>query len=270
MLSDRLTHRVLAHLQVGPAAPDLALLDRLLYQYGQTVPWESASRIVKRARTSDLRAAPRWSEEFWEDALQRGTGGTCFESNYAFQALLDSLGYQSYLTINDMSATVGCHTAIVVRLDERSWLVDAGYPIYVALPLDPQRETERATPAISYRVEPVSRDRYVISNWPHPRPYMFDLVDRPVDQAAYRAATTNDYGPDGLFLDQLVLRKLIDGTIWRFDSAARPYQLEQFRAGSRTTQPLDDAPAAALSRTFGIEAGIVEQALRALEHKHQA
>ncbi len=53
-LEPHLYSAVLRHLHISPAAPDLRFLDQLLGAYVRTVPWESAFRIVKRARTTEL------------------------------------------------------------------------------------------------------------------------------------------------------------------------------------------------------------------------
>ena len=114
-LSPELTRAVLSYLGVPAAPPTLDLIDTIVTAYTRTVPWESAFRIAKRARTPDTADCPRWPDEFWTDALTRGGGGTCFESNYALFSLLRALGYEGYLTINNMGETVGCHAAIVLR-----------------------------------------------------------------------------------------------------------------------------------------------------------
>src|SRR5688572_9127270 len=135
ILTPELTQQVLGYLKVSPAAPDLALLDALVGAYIRTVPWESAFRIVKRARTINTEDCPRWPEEFWADAMERGGGGTCFESNYAFFGLLGALGYEGYLTVNDVGDHPACHTAIVVPLEGEKWLVDVGWPVHGPLPI---------------------------------------------------------------------------------------------------------------------------------------
>src|SRR5690348_9573200 len=98
---------ILAFLEVPSGPPDRALLDRLIAAYPARVPWESVSRIVRRARTERTEDCPRWPETFWQEAITLGMGGTCFESNCAFFALLQSLGFDGYLTVNDMNKTVG-------------------------------------------------------------------------------------------------------------------------------------------------------------------
>lgn len=72
------------------------------------------------------------SEEFWSDALQHGFGGTCYESSLAFYGLLDALGYEGYLTVNDMGDSRGCHAAIVLLLNGQKYLVDITIPIHAA------------------------------------------------------------------------------------------------------------------------------------------
>ncbi|MCA9956361.1 MAG: arylamine N-acetyltransferase, partial [Anaerolineales bacterium] len=129
MLDRRLTAQVLAFLKVEASRPTLPALEKLLAAYYCTVPWESIFRIVQRAEDP----SPRWPEQFWREAMTQGAGGTCFESNYAFFALLQTLGYDGYLTINNMGESIGCHTAVVIVLDGQKWLVDVGIPLYALL-----------------------------------------------------------------------------------------------------------------------------------------
>ena len=140
------TKAILQHLQVGAETPDKATLDRLIAAYAQTVPWETFSRIVRRDAHDEEEACANWPPTFWQQAIEFGRGGTCFESNLAFKQLLDAVGYDCYLTINNMVDLIGCHTAIVVRFGNENWLVDAGYPLYAPLQLRPNQPTFRHTP----------------------------------------------------------------------------------------------------------------------------
>lgn len=263
-LPGALAARVLRFLGVPAGPPSPAQLDALMAAYGRSVPWESASRIARRAAVLATAECPRWSEQFWHEALSLGTGGTCFESNRAFFALLRALGYAGYLTINNMGDHSACHTAIVVELAGGRWLVDAGYPLYAALPLDPYQPSERRSELLSYSARPIAPDEYVIENRPHPSPYVFNLVDRPVPDADYRHATTCDYGASGLFLGRIVIRKVAEGRIWRFDSDARPFHLQSFHDGERADQPIAGDLAGALHQRFGISQPVLADALAAL------
>lgn len=260
-LPPHLTQQVLAHLNVAPAAPALTLLNELISAYIRTVPWESAFRIAKRAQTMATADCPRWPLEFWQDNMERGGGGTCFESNYAFYSLLLALGYEGYLTINNMGDKIGCHTAIVLKLEGQKWLADVGIPLYAPLLINPDEPTTCATPFLNFAVQPDGRHRYQIERWPHPSRNVFTLVDEPVPDATYRAATTADYDSNGLFLDKIVINKIINEQPWRFNSTEQPWQLNTFMDGIRTDKGWEGDPATAIATHFHMDSGIVRRAL---------
>lgn len=264
LLSDTAAADALAYLGVAPAAPDLALLDALVAAYARRVPWESASRIARRARTPLTADCPRWPAEFWATARALGTGGTCFESNGAFFALLRAIGFQGYLTVNDMGETVSCHTAIVLTLDGAPWLVDVGLPLYQPVPLAPHAVSERPGPLMSYRTRPDGPGRYQVERWPHPKANAFTLLDAPVADDAYRAATAADYDPGGFFLDQVIVTRLVDGRISRFGSRDTPAHIQTFEAGQRLDTPLDGDVAAAVAAHFEMDEDTVRVALEAV------
>lgn len=261
--------KILRFLKIRQQQPSLAFLDELVTAYTRHVPWESAFRIAKRGATPVTADCPRWPAEFWEDAQQRGGGGTCFESNYALFWLLQKLGFEGYLTINDMRESRGCHTAIVIRLGDGRWLVDAGYPLYLPVPLVDGQTTQRQTPFHTFTAIPQPGNRYEIQRDRHPKPYFFTLVDRPVPDAVYRIATTADYEASGHFLREVIVHRVIDGRIWRFNGRAMPHLLESFPAlgdpQPATLEPLAvvDAPAR-LSRLFGMEHGVLQRAFDSL------
>ncbi len=264
ILSPDLTQTVLARLGVAAGPPTLARLEALVNAYVRTVPWETAFRMVKWAETAVTNDCPRWPDEFWRDNMERGGGGTCFESNYAFFSLLRALGYEGYLTINNMGETIGCHTAIVLQVAGAKWLVDAGYPLYAPLPLHPNAITHRATAFMQYMVRSDGAGVYQIEQHPHPNRNAFTLIDRPVADAAYRAATTADYGPGGFFLDRLVINKVVDDTLWRFNSGETPWRLNRFAAGVREDVKMEGDVGTAVARHFGLDEGVVQAAFKQL------
>lgn len=270
LLKATLLRAILERFGITPGRPpDLRLLDNLVTAYTRNVPWESAFRIVKRSRCQNTADCPRWPEEFWQDALERGGGGTCFESNYAFFRLLQTLGYRGYLTVNNMGDAVGCHAAIMLGIDGQRWLADVGLPLYLPLLIDPESTTDRASPFHKYTVRPLGGDQYEIYRDRHLQPNCFTLIDAPVPDESYRRIMTADYGPDGLFLDQVIISKVIADRIWRFNSGERPLQLENFKDGRRTASPLganhsaagDSKISATIADRFSIDRATVEKAL---------
>ncbi len=260
-LSPTLQSDVMDYLGVAAAEPALALLTALVSAYTRRVPWESASRIVRYAEVPDVDQRPRGAQGFWEQALAQGTGGTCFESNWACAALLRGLGFACDLTINNMHEHVGCHTALVVHLDGQDWLVDMGYPLYVPVRIDATQTTTAASPQMGYTLTPAGPQRYTVEQQPHPKPYAFTLDTTPVDSRPYWRATCADYDSQGLFLNRVIIHKIVDERTWRFDSQEQPYCLQTFEHGTRTDHALAADPSAQLSAHFGMARSIIAKAL---------
>lgn len=260
-LAPEWTKRILDKWEVAAAAPTLPFLTQLIDAYVQHVPWETASRIARKANTPDWQTCPRLGEAFWQENLAQGTGGTCFESNYAFFSLLRALGYEGYLTINNMGETIGCHTAIVLRLEGAKWLADVGIPLYAPMRLDAAAITQYETPFHRYTITPQGNNQYQIERSDHPKPIIFTLIDEPVPDEAYRQATTNDYGPDGLFLNRLVLTKVVRGRAWLYNPLESPDHLFSFHRTDRDNVPLEENKVRFLAEHFQVDEGILKEAM---------
>lgn len=265
-LSGAEANDALSHLgvRVSPATANLALLAALIAAYPRVVPWESASRIARKSQTGEA-VRPRMAGEFWIQARQQGTGGTCFESNGAFFALLRVLGYDAYLTINNMGAECSVHTAIIVQFPEGPVLVDVGMPLDAPLPLDATRATVTESPFHTYTVTPVNNAHYEISRDRHPRAYCFTLIDRPVSEADCWAAATADYGVDGLFLDRVIVMKVVGDRILRFDGSSHDESvIKAFADGRQEVFPLYTDHVRILAGEFAIDADVLRSALIAV------
>lgn len=227
-LSDSLALDILEYLERPREAPTLRYLNRLIHAYIRKVPWESVSRIVKRITTSATSDCPRWPEEFWHDAMQYGFGGTCFESSLAFYSLLTSLGYEGYLTVNDMGASIACHAAIVIIIREQKYLVDITIPVHGAIKFNPDKTARRKTDFHNYTIRPIRPDIYDVERSHHSQKYAFSLIDVPVSLSEFHSIVENDYTQDGYFLKSVVMAKIIGDKFWRFFSDHQPYRMESF------------------------------------------
>lgn len=265
-LSEKMTRKVLKRFGFKYGLkPTLNTLNKLLHHYTRIVPWESASRIVRRAQHDELEACPVFGEDFWKQSLKYGTGGTCYESNYAFYSLLLRLGYEGYLTVNNMGQSVGCHTAMIILLDGEKYLVDVGLPIFALLPIRKKATTEVESEFFTYTVESLGYNKYEIWRDPHPSRNAFTLIDKPVSDEKYRQATTRDYHPKkGLFLDKVVINKVIAGNLWRFNSRDIPLHMEKFIDGVRHDYALTHDHAQQLADKFKIDPAILSEALEVL------
>lgn len=261
LTSDQI-NRVLTYLNMQPAKPSVIHLNQLIAAYIHRVPWESVTRITKHRATADQEKRPRWPAEFWNDAIQAGSGGTCFETNYAFFSLLYALGYTGYMTINDMGETRACHAAIVIFLRGRKYLVDVSIPFEKAIPLNPAGRTRRETSLQIVTVTAVAERAYQVVRIPHPRPYVFTLIDTPIRLPDYEDAVTRDYGPGGYFLDRLVIVKKVNDRVWRFNGAEKPYKLEAFgKAGRLEIELSPDTLVETLSKRFNLIEDSIKAAL---------
>ncbi len=265
-----LCRRILQHFGMTAQPPrTLETLQHLVASYTRALPWESASRILRRARREKASACAILGADFWESHFAHGTGGTCYESNYAFFGLLRRLGYEGYLTINDMGAAIGCHSAIVVLFDGRKYLVDVGFPLYTIIAINANKETKAECPIMNYKLSPQGGNRYQLRRESHPRVHSFLLRDEPVADADYRAISIHDYRHDGgQFLNEVVIHKVVDDQLWRFHSDVRPFCTQQFVDGERRDQALGDDPAAELAEKFGIARAVVAEAMGVLGLLH--
>jgi hypothetical protein len=254
---------ILKFLQCPRGFPGMRQLNHLIKAYIRKVPWESVFRMVKRASTSNLSQCPRWPDEFWHDVINLGGGGTCFESNYAFFQLLKKIGYSGYLTINDIGGQRGCHSAIIIELNGRKVLIDVAIPLLVSLPIDPMRITKRTTWLHTYTVHPDGENRYQIQRSRHPKPNIYTLIDKPVNDEIYRSIIEEDYGEKGLYLNRVVLIKVINERLWRFSSSDIPYRLESFGRDGKQEIPICPAQAPkVLAERFEMDECKIETAMR--------
>lgn len=265
-IDDALVDEALAFLGCRKRRPTLGYLDALIGAFAHRAPWESVFRLLKRDATPLTADCPRWPQEVWRDALESGGGGTCFEIHYAFFALLSALGFEGYLTLNDMGEERACHAAIVILLSGGKYLVDVSVPFPRALTFFPPATIHHYTPWLNFTIRPEAEKRYVIERAPHARPTIFTLNDVPVAEEAYAAAVEADYLPTGYFLNRVVINKLVNGTGWLFNSAIRPWMLEAFdHAGKHEILLNPDTLAQSLAAFYQISAPKVAAALRLVE-----
>jgi len=240
IISNSLKTEILNYLGCNPKAPTLRYLNRLIHAYIRKVPWESVSRIVKRHTTSETSDCPRLPEEFWSNAMLYGFGGTCFESSLAFYSLLMALGYEGYLTVNDMGESRGCHAAIIILLHRQKFLVDITIPVHAAIRIDPQRIVRRRTFLFDYKIRPAAKDKYEVERSHRPSKNLFTLIDIPVSLTDYLAIVEDDYTEaNGRFLKSVVMVKVVNEKGQRFFSDQRPYKLESFDRAGRTEKLIE-------------------------------
>ena len=260
--SPELTKQVLGYLGCPEKSPSIRYLNQLIQGYIRQVPFESVTRIIKRHTTIKTVDCPRWSEEFWYEAMSSGTGGTCFECNLAFFSLLTTVGFDGYLTINDMGENRACHTASIILLQSQKYLVDVAIPLHCALPIHNYKTTKRSTRFHTYTVRPSGEAAFEIERSHHPKRNIFTLVDTPIPINKYKTAVERDYEPSGYFLERVVIVKVIGNRVWRFNSLERPFKLEGFdKMSKQEIFPIPGRLASILADHFDMSEGKITAAL---------
>jgi arylamine N-acetyltransferase len=203
-----MTQKILNYLKLKEAAPTIEYLKELITAYCTNVPWESVSKIVKKELDGKKDNCIRLEEDFWDSSLKYGTGGTCYESNWAFYTFLQALGFEGYLTINKVVGKSSSYSAIVIKINGEKYIADIGYPLYG--PVQIIENSVTLTNTYAYRSTAISQNEYIIENIDHPEPYLYHLIDIPVSPHNYLSVTCDDYGDTGLFSDRIIIRKIIN------------------------------------------------------------
>jgi arylamine N-acetyltransferase len=254
---------ILQYLGIEKEKPSLEYLQTLITTYSATVPWESLSRILRKDKFIEPEKCIKLENEFWNDAIKLGTGGTCYESNLAFEFLLKSLGFKTYLTINKIKDKNSLHSAIIVSVDSKKYLVDIGYPLYAPIPINRNKVSVIQLNQIEYRSTYLSDEKYLVENYPHPKPYLYHLTDKPISTKEYLQICIDDYGENGLFLDRIIIRKVKKGIPTRFDSEDLPYNIHLLQNGQKSKKLLhEEKMILTLSEYYNINIDIIKEVFK--------
>ncbi len=134
-LAPELVRRYLAALGMAPQDPTLGALHQLVAAHLTRVPFENVSKLYNR-KHHGLAGLP--SLELYLEGIERyHFGGTCYANNFHFYSLLSALRYDVKLCAADMT-NPDVHLVVMVNVDDREYLVDAGYgaPFLSPMPRD--------------------------------------------------------------------------------------------------------------------------------------
>ena len=113
-------------LEPGSIKPDLEGLNRVLRAHLSHVPFDDMD-VWGRGICPQL-----GTKALYEKIVLRRRGGYCFELNSIFNALLRSLGFDTYMVIAHIMAdrselTPPGHCAVICRIDGEKYFCDVGY-----------------------------------------------------------------------------------------------------------------------------------------------
>ena len=99
------------------------------------IPYENISKIIRRAETGSDAKARRSPDEVIADHIRWGTGGTCFSLTSALCKLARGLGLEAEYLLADRGYGQNTHSALLVRIVGKTYLVDPGFLITEPVPL---------------------------------------------------------------------------------------------------------------------------------------
>jgi arylamine N-acetyltransferase len=183
---------------------------------------------------------------------------------------LQHLGFDGYLTINKIIDKSSVHSAIVILIGDRKYIVDIGYPTYAPIEVSEKAVTVSDNSPIRYRCTPASPKEYIIENFPHPKPYLYHFTDNPVNPGEYLEMAGKDYGEGGLFSDRIIIRKMINKVPTRFDSEDIPYNIHTLQNGEKLkTLIKEEDLVTRLSDHFKMNPKIISQAFMILNKTNE-
>ncbi|MFD9949046.1 arylamine N-acetyltransferase [Nonomuraea sp. NPDC059023] len=175
-------HRIGHH---GPVAADLETLVALHRAWRQAVPYENLD--IQLGRPISLEPEP-----LFDKLVRRRRGGYCFEQNGGLAMLLRLAGFQvtmveaAVMRAARGAAMWGNHSALLVDLDGRRWLADAGIGDGFVEPL-PLREGSHTQGNLTYRLERLDPDTWRFHHHPGGTIASYDFRLRPCDIADFAA-----------------------------------------------------------------------------------
>jgi arylamine N-acetyltransferase len=254
---------ILTHLGLDRQEPSFDFLNAIAGAWAASIPWESASRIARHGVPGTSADYARPPEAFFRDALVLGTGGTCFESNFALSSLLTELGYEAVLGFCDMPpGRINPHCAVQVALNGDRIFVDVGFPVPQAVRLE--HEPRRIdTGVYVYHVIPEAADRWAFHReiGPGREDHVFTFKGEAVGRERFFARLVEDHEPDGLFLNNVIISRTFPDYQLRYDATRG---LLQRRQGVEEILPMHRVVdlAAFLCIQFGLHENVIRAALR--------
>lgn len=187
-LSDDLTGRLLKAFGLNETIdPDLDGLRQVYAAWCRSVPFDNIRKMISLRSGPDVQLAGLDAEEFLENWLANGSGGTCWPSSNALYAILTKLGFDARRAAGSMfDLGIINHGTVKVRIDGVDWLCDSSMLTKTPLPLTGEIYIS-SDPTVGVEVEPVG-DSYII--WidfvPLPDYVPCRLLQDPADDELYR------------------------------------------------------------------------------------
>lgn len=261
-LHDNLLQRYLGLLRVARKQPGRQALGELVAAHVMCVPFENVSKLYRKQRgfagVPDVRT-------FLDGIERHHFGGTCYSNNFHFYTLLASLGYKVKLCAADMTHP-NVHMVIMVSVEGREYLVDAGYgaPFLSPMPREGREDYVIALGRDRYALKPqdangCSRlELHRCGTLKHA--YLAKPAPRRIED--FTEVIADSFRPAATFFNAVLLTRFYPGS----SVVIHNLELIESRAAESKVSRLNDREslAAAIQQHFGIPRAIVNDALSGL------
>jgi len=122
------------YFSLNPKKPSLPFLKEILFHFLK-LPYENISKIIKSENCRQLEEKIRLPEEIISAHIENHLGGTCYSLTFFLNTILTANGFVCYPITAHMKNRKNVHTALVVLLDKKKFLVDPGYLFNEPIPL---------------------------------------------------------------------------------------------------------------------------------------
>jgi arylamine N-acetyltransferase len=193
-LAPTLVERVLTKLGLRQRpALDLVGLHTLYAAFSANVPFDNVHKRIWFASPQTTPLPGGDPNEFFNNWLQHGTGGTCWPLNGAMYALAHSLGFNARRIVGSVIVEGyprgANHGSVLVTLDGISYLVDAWMAAFKVLPLISGKPSSTGQGIHDIRAVPIDTGFEIISypgfDREHPLPFRPEPEHDPVDHALF-------------------------------------------------------------------------------------
>lgn len=248
---------------LNPSNDPRGLLETIAQGFSR-IPYENATKIIKKATADHLVDRFRGPVELLEQYRDYGAGGTCFSLVHCLRMILKGFGYTNYVAMADMHHGSDIHCAIIVTLGAAKVLLDPGYLIPYPVTLPPVGHRVRSRNymnEVEYQRSECGRFIDLFTVDASGAKWRYRIKDQPVTEQDFLKHWLRSF--DLTMMNSLILTKADDfGQVYLHND-----HLRLLRETGKQTRRLGAGFETQVETLFGVSSRIVHQAREILGWK---